>query len=95
MLKPGGVGLLVTDVVSSDTVDLERIGDEVEISEFVKRLERSRRVLTGTGPEFVSKVLATDPAITPLVRSQHLVTPWLAQFRPTLRLIVYAAVIRR
>ena len=77
LLAPGGVGLLVTDMVSSDTYPLEELWGQQSPWALVDELETSGNHLSGTTPKFLRRIVNTDPVIAPLVRRVEMETPWL------------------
>ena len=77
LVKPGGTGLLVTDMVSSDTYPLEELWGQRSPWALVDELEATGNHLSGTTPKFLRRIVNTDPVIAPLVASGRAEEPWL------------------
>jgi hypothetical protein len=89
LAKPGGVALLVTDTVSSDTYPLEELWAEREPRALLDELEDTGNHLSGTSPRFLRRLLGGDPVIAPLVLTPALLDPWLWQLGPDETYLVY------
>ena len=95
MIAPGGTGLLVTDTISSETYALEELwGDQPPLA-LLEEVDRANRVLTGTAPSFLRKILREDPEVAPLVSPGRLIEPWLWRFTDEITFLVYALVFQR
>jgi hypothetical protein len=95
MTAPGGTGLLVTDTISSETYALEELwGDRPPLA-LLEEIDRAGRVLTGTGPAFLRKILRDDPEVGPLLTPSRLVEPWLWRFTEEMTFLVYALSFQR
>jgi hypothetical protein len=90
LVKPGGTGLLVTDVVSSDTYPLDELWGQQPPWNLIDELEATGNHLSGTTPAFVRRVLKTDPIAAPLVGPTRLVDPWLWRISEEETYLVYA-----
>ena len=95
LVASGGVGLLVTDTVSSETYPLEELWDSRTPLALLDELEAAQNQLSGTGPVFLRRILRTDDVIAPLVGGVKLVEPWLWRFNPTLTLLAYGLTFSR
>jgi hypothetical protein len=90
LIAPGGVGLLITDTVSSETYPLEELWGTRPPLALLDELEAAQNQLSGTGPVFLRRILRTDDVVAPLVAGVRLVEPWLWRFNATLTLLAYA-----
>jgi hypothetical protein len=95
LTAPGGTSLLVTDAISSETYPLGELFTADRGAALLDELARTDRLLTGTSPHLISKLLRHDPARGPLVEDVRLKAPWLWQLSPTCTLLVYALAFRR
>jgi hypothetical protein len=95
LVKPGGAGLLVTDVVSSDTYPLEELWGQQPPWKLLDELEATGNHLSGTTPSFVRRVLKTDLVVGPLIGSTRLVEPWLWQLSAEETYLVYGLAFER
>lgn len=77
LLEPGGLALLVTDMVSSDTYPLEELWSQRSPWALVDELETTGNHLSGTTPKFLRRIVSTDPVIAPMAGRVELETPWL------------------
>jgi hypothetical protein len=96
LLKPGGTGVLVTDMASSEASrDNESWGGQ-ERETLARNLEESHRCASGTGPAFLARLMDGDRVLTPLLDgAPQPVKPWVWQFGETLSYLVHAMVFRR
>ena len=95
LIAPGGTGLLVTDTISSETYALEELWNDQPPAALLEDVDRNNRVLTGTAPSFLRKILREEPEVAPLVSSARLVEPWLWRFTDDITFLVYALVFQR
>jgi hypothetical protein len=95
LVKPGGTGILVTDVVSSDTYPLEELWGQKPAWNLIDELEATGNHLSGTMPAFVRRALKTDPVVGDLVGGTRLVEPWLWKLGPDEMYLVYGLVFAR
>jgi hypothetical protein len=90
LTRPGGVALLVTDTVSSDTYPLEELWGTREPWALIDELEETGNHLSGTSPRFLRRLLSGDPVMAPLVGPPVPVDPWLWRLGPDESYLVYA-----
>lgn len=77
LTKPLGTGILVTDVVSSDTVpDLAKLSTE-QLQARLPQLIQQRNFFTGTNPAVIHHLLTADPTIAPQCEKVQPIAPWL------------------
>ncbi len=90
LLKPGGTGLLVCDLVSSDSqADLRRV-PEHELPGLVSKLARDGNFFSGLFPDALASAFHSDPALAPRVQNVRLLTPWHWRLGPRRTFLVYA-----
>ena len=82
LLKPGGAGLLITDVVSSETVpQLEGVSEE-DLSALLAQCIASRNFFSGTNPAPILDCLRREPWFAARIESAEPVGPWKWDFGP-------------
>ena len=95
LLAPGGTGLLVCDMVSSDSRDdLPRL-PEHELPGLLQKLARDGTFFSGLYPDALEAAFRTDPALSPRVRDVRRLTPWLWRLGPLRTFLVYGLRFRR
>jgi hypothetical protein len=95
LLAPGGIGLLVTDVVSSVTYPLEaRLAAGPALAVLEDLLE-SGGLFTGTNPEELLTRFDQDPTLATAVEAPGLHEPWAWRPSAELTLLVCALSFRR
>jgi hypothetical protein len=80
LLRPGGEGLLVSEIVSSDTAPELAVVDESQLPELATRLIQSRNFFTGCNPFALQALFQNDSDLAPLVAQVQLLRPWRWQF---------------
>jgi hypothetical protein len=95
LLAPGGTGLLVTDTISSQTYAVDELWDERDPALMLAEIDRSGRVLSGTGPSQVRGILIQDQVLSEQVTPPRLVPPWRWRLASELTYVVYAYSFRR
>jgi hypothetical protein len=90
LARPGATGLLVTDVTSSQIVRAKELWDEVPPADFLTQLELARLCASGTGPQFLERVLMEDPVVGPLIEAPTFVSPWRWRWSPRRSYLVHA-----
>lgn len=76
LVRPGGKAVLITDVVSSDTVpQLPRLPRE-ELLPLLAALIPSRNFFSGLNPFIIHQLWTGDPKLQPLVQSVEPLAPW-------------------
>jgi hypothetical protein len=95
LLAPGGTGLLVCDLISSESVgELPRV-PEHELPGLLRKLARDGTFFSGLYPDALANVFRDDPAVAPRVRDVRLLTPWLWRLGPRRSFLVYGLRFRR
>lgn len=95
LLAPDGTGLLVCDLVSSDSRDdLPRLAEH-ELPAFVAALPRDGNFFSGLYPDAVMAALREDSALVSKTAGVRLLTPWLWRLGPQRTFLVYALRFRR
>lgn len=90
LTRPGGRCLLVSDVVSSDSLPLERIFPRSDGGALLRDLDRGSRLFTGTSPALAHVMLTRDPDLAREVEDVSVIAPWLWDVSPRRKVLVYA-----
>ena len=94
-LVPGGTGLLVCDLVSSDSLDhLPRVAEH-ELPGLIGKLARDGNFFSGLFPDAVMAAMQTEPAVVSRIADAKLLSPWLWRLGPARSFLVYAIRFRR
>lgn len=91
LTRPGGSALLVTDVISSDSLPLWQIFSATDPRWLLDELDRTGALFSGTSPTLVGHVLQNEPALAGSVARHEIGAPWLWQQARNRILLVYAA----
>jgi hypothetical protein len=95
LLRPGGTGLLVCDLVSSDSRDdLARV-PEHELPGLVRKLAGDRNFFSGLYPDAILATFQSEPRLQGLASDVRLLSPWLWRLGPLRTFLVYAIRFRR
>jgi SAM-dependent methyltransferase len=94
-LRPGGVGLLVSDMVSSDTDPGLAAAAPGDLVVRMERLVRAGNFFTGTNPFVVANELARDAELAALARDVRLHAPWVWRIAERRHYLVFAVSFRR
>jgi hypothetical protein len=95
LLAPGGSGLLICDLVSSDSRDdLARV-PEHELPGLVRKLANDRNFFSGLYPDAILATLQKEPRLAGLSSDVRLLSPWLWRLGPLRTFLVYAIRFRR
>jgi hypothetical protein len=95
LLAPGGTGLLICDLVSSDSRDdLARL-PEHELPGLVRKLADDRNFFSGLYPSAMLATLRNEPRLAGLAKDVRLLPPWLWRLGPLRTFLVYAIRFRR
>jgi hypothetical protein len=94
-LRPGALGVLVSDMVSSDTVP--GLGDLAPhtLRGAMDALLRAGNFFTGTNPYVVASSLTTEPELKQLATDVVLHAPWIWDIAPERSYLVFAVSFRR
>jgi hypothetical protein len=90
LTRPGGRCLLVTDVVSSDTLPLDKLFPQIDGGALLRRLDRDERLFSGTSPALVRAMLEDDLDLAAEVEDVSIITPWLWHVAPRRTFLVCA-----
>jgi hypothetical protein len=94
LVAPGGSGLLLSDLVSSETFpSLGSVPDE-SLSPVLAQLIHQGNFFHGLNPAVLASFFRTDPVVAPQVAELELVRPWLWDLGPRLY-AVYALKFRK
>ncbi len=76
LIKPGGHGLLVTDIVSSVTAPaLENTPNDL-LPTYVADLINQHNFFHGLNPAFLCAIFGSDPEVAPHIDGYQLLNPW-------------------
>jgi hypothetical protein len=75
-LKSGGTGLLITDVVSSDTAPQIIGAQPLALPVLVRELIQQGNFFTGLNPAVIHALLVTDPLLACRVADVTILAPW-------------------
>ncbi len=79
LLRSGGRGLLVSDLVSSDTVPELQRTPPAELPKLMARLVADKNFFTGLNPFVLEGLLKKDPQLAPQLARSVFHAPWLWQ----------------
>jgi hypothetical protein len=82
LVAPGGLGVLITDFVSSDSFAPLGTLSEEALAAVAPELIRAQNFFHGANPAVLTSLLRTDPAIAPHVAALECVRPWLWDLGP-------------
>ena len=94
LLRPGGRGLLVSDLVSSDTAP-ELLTGVSHGPELLVKLVAAQNFFTGLNPFIVESLLKQDPILAPLVGKVALHSPWVWRISAARAYLVFAVTFQR
>jgi len=93
-LRPGGTGLFITDVVSSDTAPQIVAAKDLAIPNLLRECLDQGNFFTGLNPAVINSLLTNDPLIGPQIAEVRMIPPWRWDLGPRVY-AVYAARFRR
>jgi hypothetical protein len=82
LIAPGGVGVLITDIVSSDSYPALGSVAETELPHLLAKLIRERNFFHGVNPVVLASLFRTDPVLSSQVAGLELIRPWLWNLGP-------------
>jgi hypothetical protein len=95
LLRPGGHGILVTEVVSSDTAPALKNATEAELPQLLADTIATHNFFTGMSPAGLVKVMRTDPWLAAAITEPSSSGPWRWQIAPSRAYLVIALMFRR
>jgi hypothetical protein len=95
LLAPGGLGVLVTDIVSSDTCPALLTAPEDYFSVLTSRQVDEGNFFTGANPRVLQHWFTNDVEVGPLVERVQLVRPWQWRVGPRAFAVCAVKVLRR
>ncbi len=81
-VRPGGQGVLVTEIVSSSSCPELTQTPESGLSDLLRRLITSGNFFTGQNPAIIESLWRQSPELAPLVEQVEFSGPWLWDFGP-------------
>ncbi|HLJ95458.1 MAG TPA: hypothetical protein VKU02_19940 [Gemmataceae bacterium] len=84
LVAPGGVGVLITDVVSSDSFPGLGSVPEEALPSVLGQLIRERNFFHGVNPAVLATLFRTDPVLCSQVEAVELLPPWRWNLGPRL-----------
>jgi hypothetical protein len=76
LLALGGTGLLVSDIVSSDTLPALLSAADGDLWDLMRRAVEARNFFTGANPFAIGAAFQKDPALAPHIEDVRLIRPW-------------------
>jgi hypothetical protein len=76
LIAPGGMGVLITDVVSSDTAPALSSVPEEALSNVLAQLIRERNFFHGLNPAVLISLFRSDPILSSRVANLEPIGPW-------------------
>jgi hypothetical protein len=95
LLEPGGHGVLVTDVVSSDTAPGLTEAPHETLPQLLREAIRTGNFFTGTNPASLVSALCTDPWLGMSIKDVQLSRPWRWCVAPSRAYLTVALTFRR
>jgi hypothetical protein len=95
LLEPGGHGVLVTDVVSSDTTPGLSEAAHETLPLLLREALRTGNFFTGTSPVGLVNALCTDPLLSMSIEDVQLSGPWRWCIAPSRTYLTVALTFRR
>ena len=95
LLAPGGLGVLVCDVASSDSVPALGAERKPDLDDLLDRLSYTGRHFDGLAPDAIVAAFGADPLVANLVGNVQRVRPWLWRLGPARTFLVHAICFRR
>jgi hypothetical protein len=77
LLSPGGHGVFITDLVSSETYPLEELAPGRDFKELVADLVRDGNHFKGVNPLMLQRILRRDAILSKTIAPPRLIEPWL------------------
>ena len=76
LARPGGCGVLVTEIVSTDSAPELEVTPEDELLPLLRHLVNQGNFFTGLNPAILQTGFQQDPRCSPLVATVQTATPW-------------------
>ena len=96
LLRPGGVGVLINDVTSSERYPLDDLPPETDLAPLAAELVRGQRVIyAAANPLSIGRVLRQDPALAGTFAPPEAAAPWLWRGRAERTYLVYPQILAR
>ena len=87
LVAPGGAGVLISDVVSSETVPALGKLSEEELPRALVKLLRARNFFHGLNPAIVERLFKTDPGVSQQITELQPMRPWRWNFGSRIYLV--------
>ena len=88
LVRPGGWGTLITDVVSSDTLPNLKSLPEPALQELMPGLNRDRNFFHGVNPAVLRSLFRQDPILSALTTELEGIPPWRWDFQIRMYLVI-------
>jgi hypothetical protein len=95
LTRPGGTGLLVCDMLSSDSFAELAATKRDKLPALMDRMVCRGDFFPGLAPSAAESVFRNDPLIAPLLSDVRPLRPWVWQLTPVRTFLVYAIRVRR
>jgi hypothetical protein len=95
LLRPGGVALLASDLVSTDNYPVDEIGPDTDLRALVDKLSAERLAYAVCNPELIQQLLRRDRQLRAVYAGGQIGQPWLWTGSHDRTYLVYPMVLRR
>ena len=95
LLAPGGTGVLVTELISSDTCEALNHYPEDKLAELQGKLINEKNFFTGTNPNALTPAILAEPFIAPQLEQTALTLPWRWQIGPARSFLAYGFLFKK
>jgi hypothetical protein len=88
LLEPGGTGVFLTDLVSTDTYPLDTVGPDEDLAQLAEELGRQGNFFFGSDPVLFNQIVRKDPVLQAEMGPRAPIQPWLWQVKPDRLMLV-------
>ena len=90
LLRPGGQGFLINDLISSEYHPLDELPPDTDLLALFHELVRTENFYRGSNPNLVLRLLRRDDALKGQASSPRIADAWLWRGKPDRTYLVYA-----